>query len=85
MPRQFTSFPTLEIDEIASYHQDVMESLRLYFSPLNPVFEGRFFGKTAESVRHQLASRLEELDARSTFVVLTSLEAAFRMDFAARC
>jgi hypothetical protein len=49
------------------------------------MFEGRFFGMTGEQVRRQLESRLEESDARSTFVALTSLEAAFRMDFAARC
>src|ERR1017187_7889350 len=85
MPRRFAISPSLGLDELASYHKDVEASLHLYFSPAAPTFAARFLGKRPEEVHHQLNSRLDESDVRSTFVVLSSLEASFRVDFAVRC
>jgi hypothetical protein len=83
MPR--ASFPPPTIDELAAYHQDILRALHLYFSPLNPKYEEQFVGKTQDEVKRELETRLEESDRRSSFVVLTILEASFRIDFEARC
>jgi|SRR5271156_1395299 len=85
MPRRFVLVPALELDELAAYHQDIVDSLRLYFSPSAPTFEERFVGKPIHEVQGELELRLGESDIRSCFAVLTSLEAHFRIDFDLRC
>ena len=85
MPSQFALVPALQLDELALYHQDVVASLHLYFSPSAPTFAARFLGRPPDEARHQLNSRLDESGVRSAFAVLTSLEASFRVDFDARC
>ena len=61
--------------DIAEYHNDVVSSLKLYFS----------FGRRPDEVAPELTDRLEETDLRSSFVVLARLEAAFRVDYEYRC
>jgi hypothetical protein len=85
MPKQFVLDSALQLDELASYHQDVVASLRLYFNPSNPAFAARFLGCRPDEVKEALASHLEETDVRSAFFVLTKLEASFRIDFYFRC
>src|ERR1017187_7540771 len=85
MPERFALAPALQLDELASYHQDVVASLRLFFDSSAPTFAARFAGKRPDDVLQELGSRLDESDVRSAFVVLTSLEASFRVDFDFRC
>jgi hypothetical protein len=85
MARQFTPDPNLGLDELAAYHQDIVVSLRLYFSPSAPTFAERFVGRPTHAANEELVSRVNETDVRSTFAVLTSLEAHFRIDFNVRC
>jgi hypothetical protein len=73
------------IEAIAEYHNDVDSSLRLYFSEVSPSFSTRFFGLRPEEIQTELTARLEETDQRSAFFILTSLEAAFRIDYEYRC
>jgi hypothetical protein len=77
------------ITAIAEYHNDVERSLRFYFSEASPAFGTRFIGlqlDAALTARDELiADRLEETDQRSAFFILTSLEAAFRVDYKWRC
>src|SRR5882672_1447675 len=70
---------------IATYHNDVAASLRLYFSKISPSFDRRFFGRRPDEIASELTARLEETDQRSAFFILTSLEAAFRVDYECRC
>jgi len=65
------------IAEIAGYHNDVVDSLRFYFSEISPSFGPRFFGRRPEEIAAELAARLEETDLRSAFFILASLEAIF--------
>jgi hypothetical protein len=58
------------IAEIAAYHNDVVDSLKSYFFGWRP---------------GDLAARIEETDLRSAFFILTTLEAAFRVDYLCRC
>ena len=83
--RQLSLDPTLLLDELEAYHQDVVSSLQLYFSPTAPTFTARFAGEPQDQVVSTLKSRLDETDVRSTLAVLTSLEARFRVDFDIRC
>jgi hypothetical protein len=80
---------SMAIAAIAEYHNDVERSLRFYFSETSPAFSTRFVGlrpDEALAVRDELlAARLEETDQRSAFFLLTSLEAAFRVDYECRC
>jgi hypothetical protein len=70
------------IVEVAEYHNDVVASLR-YFSKTSPSFiSSRYFGRPPDDV---LAARIQETDLRSAFFVLTSIEAAFRIDYLYRC
>jgi len=85
MAKRFTLAPILYLDELALHHRDIEASLRLYFSPSAPTFAARFLGKRPDEVRQELDSRLDESDLRSALVVLTSLEASFRVDFDVRC
>jgi hypothetical protein len=85
VPKQFALAPELQLNELESYHQDVEASLRLCFSPSAATFDARFVGKQMEEVKQELELRIAESDVRSTFFVLTSLEATFRVDFDVRC
>jgi hypothetical protein len=85
VPKRFAEVPELQLNELGSYHQDVEASLRLYFIPSAATFAARFVGKRLEEVKQQLKLRIDESDIRSTFFVLTSLEASFRVDFEHRC
>ena len=79
MPSRFILDPALQLDELASYHQDIMAALHIYFSPSAPTFAARFAGKRLAEVDHELELRVAESDARSALVVLTSLEATFQV------
>ena len=84
MPKRFALAPDLELDEAASYHQDVEASLRFYFSPADPAVT-RLNDQEPGVIGHRLRRRLNETDFRSAFFVLTSLEASLKVDFHARC
>jgi hypothetical protein len=73
------------IVEFAEYHNDVLDSLKLYFSDVSPSFSSRFFGCSVAEIKFALAARIEETDLRSAFFVLAALEAAFRIDYLYRC
>jgi hypothetical protein len=73
------------LEEIARYHNDVVDSLGLYFSEKSPDFLSRFSAYSAEEVQTELTRRLEETELRSAFVILTIVEAAFRLDYKYRC
>jgi hypothetical protein len=77
--------PSLELVEIAAYQKDIELALCLYFSPAAPTFESRFVGKSMREVSDELAIRLDESELRSSLILLTSLEASFRLDFLDRC
>ena len=85
MPRPFALVPQLKLDEIDAYKRDVDASLRHYFAQLPPELKQRLFGKTPSEASDELQLRLDESDTRSSFFVLTSLEASFRIDFDYRC
>lgn len=85
MASRFKLVPSLKLDELIAYHQDIVASLRLYFSVASPSFVERFAGRSPTEITTELASRIEESEVRSAFSLLTSLEATFRIDFDIRC
>ncbi len=82
---RFSLVPSLELDEISAYQEDIDAALCLYFSEGAPTFQRRFGREALDDVSALLASRIEESDLRSSLMVLTSLEACFRLDFDVRC
>jgi hypothetical protein len=82
---RFVVVPSLELNELEAYHEDIVSSLRLYFSPSAPTYASRFVGKRPDEVASILSSRIDESDLRSAFAILTGLEARFRVDFNYRC
>jgi len=73
------------LTEIATYHNDVVSSLKLYFSEASPTFVARFFDRRPDEIAAELADRVEETDRRSAFFVLATLERAFLADYESRC
>lgn len=75
----------LGLADIDGYHQDAEASLRLYFSSASPTYTVRFLGCSMLEVTEQLHARLVESQLRASLTVLSSLEAAFRIDYLQRC
>ena len=71
--------------DLADYHRDAESSLRLYFTPANPDFVGRFASDRPSDVAAKLADRIDETDMRSALAIMARIEAAFRIDYQQRC
>jgi hypothetical protein len=71
------------IVEIAEYHDDVLSSLKLFFSEKLRVLTADF--RNRDAIANLLTLRPQETDQRSAFFILASLEAAFRIDYERRC
>jgi hypothetical protein len=75
----------LSLSEISSYYSDCEKALILYFSPKSVDFNDRFIGYTISEVEAKLRLRINELEQSTSFLILSSLEAQFRMDYLKRC
>jgi hypothetical protein len=69
------------IAAIAKYRNDVILSLRLYFSESSPTFSRRFVGYSLPEVAAELKERIDETDRRSSLFLLINLERTFRIDY----
>jgi len=85
MARNVLAARVVSIVKVAAYHEDATASLRLFFSDSNPQYDYRFITKDRGTVAAELIDRLDETDLRSSFAVLSQVEAAFRRDYAERC
>jgi hypothetical protein len=74
---------------VAEYQNDLEVSLRLYFKEFPLSLSLRFVGLRPDEIPSAMtrlrSDRLTETDQRSAFVILTKIEAAFRVDYAYRC
>ncbi|HEY6927387.1 MAG TPA: hypothetical protein VI653_28185 [Steroidobacteraceae bacterium] len=75
----------LGLADIDGYHHDAEAALRLYFSSASPTYTVRFMGYAVAEVTEELHVRLRESHLRASLTVLSSLEAAFRIDYLQRC
>jgi hypothetical protein len=75
----------LSLSEIASYYSDCEKALILYFNPKSAEFKDRFIGYTISEVEAKLRLRIHELEQSTSFLILSSLEAQFRIDYLKRC
>jgi hypothetical protein len=71
--------------DIADYHTAAETSLRLYFSRVNPNYEGLFIAYSRSEVQKELNNRIEETDFRSSLITLARMEAVLRRDYQYRC
>lgn len=74
-----------EISEIDSHHVDVTEAIREYFIIDVEIFHERFSGYTAPELEAELETRLNEIERSSSLNLLSTVEAAFRIDYLQRC
>ena len=82
--RWASSKQPLSLEEIQKYYEDVVSSLRYYFTEA-PASFARFFDSTRQELVEELKQRVEETDLRSILVTLAALEARFRIDYETRC
>jgi hypothetical protein len=69
----------------AQYHYDTLESLKRYFSQELTYSLSRFDAFSGPRVVVRLADYMKETDLRSSLAILTSIEAAFQLDYKYRC
>lgn len=73
------------IDDIARQRKLHHAAIRLYFSPLNPAYGSLFLGRTPAELDAGLESAMAELDAAYSLLLMTVIEALFKIDFTKRC
>lgn len=69
----------LSIEDIAYYKQDLEKAIRLYYKNYNE-YE-KFYTYSLENLDEEKALRLQELELNTIFMLLSSIEALFRIDF----
>lgn len=69
----------LSIEEIAYYKQDLEKAIRLYYKSYNE-YE-KFYTYSMENINEEKTLRLQELELNVIFMLLSSIEALFRIDF----
>lgn len=72
----------LAIEEIAYYKQDLEKAIRLYYQSYNK-YE-KFYNYCDEEIDKEKKLRLQELELNTIFMLLSSIEALFRIDFNVR-
>lgn len=73
----------VSVADVTAHRSDVENSLRLYYSANNTT--PRFIGYSALELQKELDVRLTELNLTSMLVLLSAVEAAFRVDYTLRC
>lgn len=75
----------LQLTLIIEHHRDVEAALRHYFSPESLQYLIRFATYSSRELTDELELRLAENEKSTTLMILSSLEAAFRVDYLQRC
>lgn len=73
------SSQNLSIEEIAYYKQDLEKAIRLYYKSYSE-YE-KFYTYSIENIDEEKSLRLQELELNAIFMLLSSIEALFRIDF----
>jgi len=74
----------LSLGEIESHYERTDTSIKLYFSSRNPDAEFLFAGTSPEELAEELAQVSEENERMIAMNLLSSIEAAFRIDYLQR-
>jgi len=86
MPKKVSlSSQNLSLSDINAYYVDSKRALKIYFNSHSFNFDSRFANYTINEIEQELQARLDELDRLTSFSILSSLEASFRMDYLTRC
>lgn len=75
----------LDKDDIAEMFSYREQSLKIFFSDLNPDYTNVFTGLTVSEVKEELDYHLSEVEKDACLNLLASIEAVFRLDYAIRC
>jgi hypothetical protein len=71
----------LAFKDVANIYNLREQSLRLYFSAVNPDFLELFFGETDSEVQDKLNYQLKEINKDACLSLLAAIEAKFRLDY----
>jgi hypothetical protein len=86
MPKRvLLSGQNLSLSDIKDYYDDSKRALILYFSLHSFDYNYRFVDYSINEIEQELQARLDELDRLTSFSILSSLEASFRIDYLTRC
>jgi len=69
----------LSIDEIVYYKQDLEKAIRLYYESYEK-YE-KFYAYSFQDINEEKILRIKELELNAIFMILSSIEALFRVDF----
>jgi len=77
---------TVELYEIWDYYETVYNSIRKYLKEIrkNTVADNKFTGMTPKELELYFDEKLKELEYQISLVILSSVEAKFRMDYLQR-
>jgi len=84
-PKVSFSGSELRSNDIGQHHQNTASAINLYFSSGNPKAKILFAGMTHLELQNQLDGVSEENEQLIAMSLLSSLEAAFRVDYLQRC
>lgn len=73
------SSQNLSIEEIVYYKQDLEKAIRLYYKSYSE-YE-KFYTYSVDNINEEKSLRLKELELNAVFMLLSSMEALFRIDF----
>lgn len=83
MAKKFSfSEQNLSIDEIAYYKQDLEKAIRFYYN--NYVGNKKFLNYSNNEINEEMRLRLKELEFNAVFMLLSSIEAYFLVDYQIR-
>lgn len=79
------SYKEQNIDSIAQQRRLQDRSVRRYFEGPNQELIAEYPGYSTVEVEQELRTLLAEIDLHASFAILSTIEAAFRIDYASRC
>ncbi len=76
----------VELHEIWDYYETMHNSLRNYLGGIrnNAIIDNKFTGMTATELEQYFDEKFDELECQTSLVILSSVEAKFRMDYLQR-
>ena len=76
----------LNFSSIVDHHIDIQNALKEYYivSYKNDMLPTKFLGYTKDELQNEYKKRVSELENSTIFMILSSLEASFRIDYLTR-
>jgi hypothetical protein len=70
----------LSLDEVIDQKEDIDKALLIMYSEDNVTYQSMFVGMSKDEVEEEMLMRMDESDKTHTLLLLTAVEAMFRLD-----